>query len=65
MQFSETLKGKSFKFVENLVARILQICKNRSFKNDVITKEDFEDARVVILKSSMNFTEKMLSEGKM
>ena len=61
----ETLKGKSFNFVQNLTARVLRICKNKSFKNSTITPTDRKDAEIFMLKSSMTHTNKMLSEGKL
>ena len=57
--------GKSYKFVVNLVARVMNICRKKYFKCNKITVDDKKEAELYILKHSMKITEKMLEEGKL
>ena len=61
----ESLKGKSFRFVQNVTARVIRIFRNKSFKGNLITKEDRDNAEVFMLKYAMILTKKMNSEGKL
>ena len=49
-------KSKSYQFVINLIARVLKIAKNKSFKYIDIVPEDLEKAELYVLKSSMVMT---------